>query len=60
LKADVRKMNDFINSIQQSNIVCIAALGDALHGLSKEDENIFERIGTDRIYMEGFNGVTGL
>jgi tetratricopeptide (TPR) repeat protein len=65
LKADVKRMNDFIISIPKEKIVCVAVAHEASLALSKEEGNIFERIGAkDTLYgkflwSHGIIGIKG-
>jgi hypothetical protein len=65
-KDDVKKMIDFINGIPEGKIVCVAALDEASNALSKEDAEIFKKIGSkENLYgknrwAHGIIGVSGL
>jgi tetratricopeptide (TPR) repeat protein len=45
IKTDARRMGDFLNSIPNGKIVCVAVAHEASLALSKEEGDIFARIG---------------
>jgi hypothetical protein len=45
IKADSKRMNDFINSVARGRIVCIAVAHETSLELSQEEGNVFEHIG---------------
>ncbi len=64
-KDHVKKMIDFINGIAKGKIVCVAVLDEASNALSKEDAEIFKKIGAKenlygkRRWAHGIIGVKG-